>query len=234
MPLTRMKILLIDDDPLVNRLLASILEPARVELDWRDNGADGLEAFTSKPESYEMLVVDYQLPDMLGSEIIDRARAIRPGVPLVMLTGHATVDVAVDAMKRGALDFFTKPLADPGAFVRFVNRTLRLNPPLPLPSFGMDAADAEPSAAGPAAEPKLPLTPAEVRAWREREEPEMELTERDAEIVSRVVKGLSNKEIAAELFLSERTIKNHLTEIYEKFGVDSRAQLFHRFLTRKA
>jgi DNA-binding NarL/FixJ family response regulator len=224
-------ILLIDDDPYFHQLVASLTDPARVDLTWRSTGHEGIETFSQNPGGFQLLVVDYQLPDMLGTEIIERVRMRDEKVPIVMLTGYATVDVAVEAMKRGAADFFTKPLPDPVAFVRFINRTLRLDLPLPLPV----PATSTPASQGAApSDKRLPMTTQEVREWREREQPELELTEREMEIIAQVFKGLANKEIAAALFLSERTIKNHLTEIYEKIGVDGRAQLFHHFLARKA
>jgi DNA-binding NarL/FixJ family response regulator len=222
-------ILLIDDDPCFKQLLSNLLDPARVDFTWHSSGRAGLEAMASaKPRTFQLLVVDYQLPDMLGTEIIERVRLRDENVPIVMLTGYATVDVAVEAMKRGAADFFTKPLADPVAFVRFVNRTLRLDLPLPLPA----ASGILPHS--PTGEIRLPLTLQDMKEWFAQEQPDVALTEREMEIVALVFKGLANKEIAAALFLCERTIKNHLTEIYEKLGVDGRAQLFHYFLSKKA
>jgi len=276
------RILLIDDDAAFHRFLCSLLEADRVDLEWRPNGRDGLAAF--QPRRFDLVVVDYQLPDMLGTEILDNLRLRDARTPVVMFTGYATVDVAVEAMKRGAVDFFTKPLADPASFIRFLNRTLRLELPLPLPpaalspsvgnvpgagqgapggggqsvsagirgaaahgtpdgggGFAVGAGSAAaPGAGGRAgvsgadglgAEKHPNVEAAQIRDLCARLEPPVTLSNRECEVVAALLRGEANKEIAKRLFISERTVKNHLTHIYGKFGVETRAHLFNLILT---
>jgi FixJ family two-component response regulator len=277
------RILLIDDDAAFHRFLCSLLEADRVDLEWRANGRDGLAAF--QPRCFDLVVVDYQLPDMLGTEILDNLHLRDARTPVVMFTGYGTVDVAVEAMKRGAVDFFTKPLADPASFIRFLNRTLRLELPLPLPpdalspsagdvpgagqgapgagqgvpgvgsggSAGIRGAAAHGTpdggggfaagagsaaalgaggrAAGAGAEKHPNVEAAQIRDLCARLEPPVTLSNRECEVVAALLRGEANKEIAKRLFISDRTVKNHLTHIYGKFGVETRAHLFNLILT---
>ena len=236
------RILLIDDDAAFHRFLGSLLEAHRVDLEWRPNGRDGLAAF--QPRRFDLVVVDYQLPDMLGTEILDNLHLRDARTPVVMFTGYATVDVAVEAMKRGAVDFFTKPLADPASFIRFLNRTLRLEPPLPLPLAALSPSAGDVSGAGQGAPGKghgesggagegnhPNVEAAQIRDLCARLEPPVTLSNRECEVVAALLRGEANKEIAKRLFISDRTVKNHLTHIYGKFGVETRAHLFNLILT---
>jgi len=272
------RILLIDDDASFHRFLCSLLEADRVDLEWRANGRDGLAAF--QPRRFNLVVVDYQLPDMLGTEILDNLHLRDARTPVVMFTGYATVDVAVEAMKRGAVDFFSKPLADPASFIRFLNRTLRLELPLPLPPAALSpsvgdvpgagqgapgvgqgvsggirgaaahgtpdggggfAAGAGSAASlgaggraggsGPGAEKHPNVEAAQIRDLCARLERPVTLSNRECEVVAALLRGEANKEIAKRLFISDRTVKNHLTHIYGKFGVETRAHLFNLILT---
>jgi FixJ family two-component response regulator len=228
------RILLIDDDATFHGFLCSLFEADRVELEWRPNGRDGLAAFS--PGRFDLVILDYQLPDMLGTEILDNLRVRDAKTPVVMFTGYATVEVAVEAMKRGAVDFFTKPLTDPASFIRFLNRTLRLELPLPLPS-AMGPTAGEASLSGRAAPPSLSaekhsnVDATQIRDLCARLDPPVMLSRRECEVVAALLRGEANKEIATRLFISERTVKNHLTHIYGKFGVETRAHLFNLILT---
>ena len=233
------RILLIDDDAAFHRFLCSLLEADRVDLEWRANGRDGLAAF--QPRCFDLVVVDYQLPDMLGTEILDNLHLRDARTPVVMFTGYGTVDVAVEAMKRGAVDFFTKPLADPASFIRFLNRTLRLELPLPLPPAALSSSGGDVPGAGsgapgegqsaPGAEGHPNVEAAQIRDLCARLEPPVTLSNRECEVVAALLRGEANKEIAKRLFISDRTVKNHLTHIYGKFGVETRAHLFNLILT---
>jgi DNA-binding NarL/FixJ family response regulator len=233
--MTKPRILLIDDDSMFRDFLEELLGTERVELEWASNGAAGLEM--ARERLYELVLLDYQLPDMLGTEALDRLSEGALECPVIMLTGYGSINVAVEAMKKGAEDFFTKPLVDTVAFVRFLNRTLRLDPPLPLPPAAPPASPAGPPREASLAEliaARQPLPPERVREFCARLEPSVALSGRECEVVAALLQGLSNKEIAAALFLSERTIKNHLTRVYERFGVDSRPQLFNRVMSSLA
>ena len=111
--------------------MSGLLDGGEAELVSAMNGSDGLQAL--KQSVFDLVLVDYQLPDMLGLEILEWMRDNCPETPKVFVTGFGTIEVAVKAMKLGAADLFIKPIAEPPAFVRFLNRTLALDPPLGLP-----------------------------------------------------------------------------------------------------
>lgn len=201
------RLLVIDDSPDFFRFLQELTAPGSLRL---HNASTGREAFQllEKDAAWNLVVLDYQLPDALGTEILDQIRRHYSHLPVVIFTGHASIDLAVDVMKRGAVDFFTKPLEKPETFIRFLNRTLELEPPLPLPQL---------------------LPSQNVADWK-RPEPAEPLSKREEEVLEGALEGLANKEIAQRLFLSERTVKNHMTHVLHKFGVESRARLLHLFM----
>src|SRR5207302_2362474 len=105
-------VLVVDDDADVRGLLAAVLES--------DGGtkvteaASGAEAMASLGrEEFDVAVVDLQLPDHSGLEILRWARAAEVDAELIVLTGHADVETAVEAMRLGAYDFITKPWKNP-------------------------------------------------------------------------------------------------------------------------
>lgn len=216
------RILLIDDDEVFYRLLDELFGgQERLSLRWEATGARGIRAL--EQSTFDLVIVDYQLPDMLGLEVFDAIDKLDAPPPHAMFTGYGSIDLAVDAMKRGAADFFTKPLDRPDDLVRFVNRTLALDPPLPLPEVSAAETQVLPKEAD--AE-----SPEAIRKRSMALDPPVELSEREAEICAAVIEGLANKEAASALHISEQTVKNHLTAIYRKLGVASRAQLVRRLL----
>ena len=107
-PPTRAPLLLIDDDPLVGRLMRVLFDPARFDLDHAQSGQDGLErAERAAPAA---VILDLHLPDMSGMEVLRRLRTLRPDAPVVMLTGTADLKTAVEAMQLGAFHYLAKPV----------------------------------------------------------------------------------------------------------------------------
>ena len=225
------RILLIDDDVSFHRFLSGLLDGGEVELVSAMNGSDGLHAL--KESVFDLVLVDYQLPDMLGLEILEWMRDRRIETPKVFVTGFGTIEVAVKAMKLGAVDLFTKPLGDPPAFVRFLNRILALDPPLGQPDVAPGERE-EPADEGVPtdSEAQAPdLTDlSRVRDLCASHDPPVALSRRECEILAQILRGLSNKEIAATLYISDRTVKNHITHIFRKFDVESRPQLFNKIM----
>jgi DNA-binding NarL/FixJ family response regulator len=217
------QILLIDDDAAFHAFLQGIGSDSAVRVVSCMTGAEGLAAL--ERETFGLVLVDYQLPDMLGLDILEWMNSNKVSATRVLVTGYATVDVAVKAMKLGATDLFTKPLQDTHAFIRFLNRTLALDPPLPLPGAHTPAETAlDPADSGvPEQE--------DVEALCARLGLEVTLSQRECEVLAQLLRGLSNKEIATTLFISERTVKNHVTHIFRKFDVESRPQLFNKIMS---
>ncbi len=215
------RIILVDDDESFHLFMKDLLDDASVELRCCVTGAGALEEL--RVGDFDLLLIDQQLPDMLGVEILKWLCERNVDTPRVMVTGHATVPMAVEAMKLGAADVFCKPIEEPDKLLRFINRTLALDPPLPLSqSHGPDDTPSS-SLSG-----DLSLDTSELIHRAAKVCPD--LTEREVEVLEQIVSGLSNKEIGSALHISERTVKNHTSSIYRKLSVDSRPKLFLRML----
>ncbi len=100
------RILLVDDEPSVRTALKLILEPT-YEVRCAADGQTGLDQF--KQDSPNLVLLDVILPDMDGLTLLQTMHTENPGIPVIMLTATKTVKTAVDAMKRGAVDYLTKP-----------------------------------------------------------------------------------------------------------------------------
>jgi two-component system NtrC family response regulator len=110
----RRRVLLVDDDESFRRVQAFKLEQAGYEV---TSCADGETAIDSFGEgSHDVAVTDIRMPGIDGLELLGRLRAISPDTPVVIITGHGTIETAVEAMKEGAFDFLTKPF--PGDHLR--------------------------------------------------------------------------------------------------------------------
>ncbi len=101
-------ILIIDDEAVLAKNVAKFLEKAGYSTRLAHTGAAGLENFSSNPP--DVVVLDYRLPDMDGIALIQRIREQDAAVPILMITGHGSIELAVDAMKAGANDLLTKPV----------------------------------------------------------------------------------------------------------------------------
>ncbi len=102
-----MKILVADDDPTLRSELAELLRGDGHEVEVASDGGQALERLESEP--FELALLDLVMPRATGLEILHRLKVVRPDTAVVMITGHGSVDVAVEAMKGGAVDFVVKP-----------------------------------------------------------------------------------------------------------------------------
>jgi len=146
------------------------------------------------------VLLDVRMPGPSGLDLQVALAAKGRNFPIIFLTGHGSIPMTVRAMKAGAVDFLTKPV-NKDELLSAVKRA--------LDSYGKDAA-----------------VRAQVNAWNECVQ---KLTPREQEVFKRVVTGKLNKQIAADLGISERTIKAHRAQVMEKMRVQSVAQLVHIF-----
>ncbi len=102
-----MKILVADDDPTLRSELAELLRADGHEVRVATDGGEALEHLEA--DAYEVALLDLVMPRATGLEILHRLQVVRPETAVVMITGHGSVDVAVEAMKGGAVDFVVKP-----------------------------------------------------------------------------------------------------------------------------
>ena len=100
------RILIIDDQDAIRRVLRDILENEKYQVDDAANGPTALEMI--KEQEYDAILCDIKMPDMDGIEVLEQVKAISD-TPIIMISGHGTIDTAVEAIKKGAFDFIQKP-----------------------------------------------------------------------------------------------------------------------------
>lgn len=102
------KILIIDDERAIRSTLKEVLEYEKYQVDLAADGAEGWDML--QKNDYDIVLCDIKMPKMDGNELLDKVMASGMDCQLVMISGHATIDNAVDAIKKGAFDFIAKPL----------------------------------------------------------------------------------------------------------------------------
>lgn len=101
------KVLIVDDEGSIRRTLREILEFEKYEV---VEAANGLEALAKiKKQQFDVILLDIKMPKMDGMETLERLQELNPDTPVIMISGHATIDTAVEAVKKGAFDFISKP-----------------------------------------------------------------------------------------------------------------------------
>ncbi len=101
------KILIVDDEQEYRDILTERMEARNFEVDKAENGLDALEKLSGS--SYDAIILDMMMPGMDGLATLKKIREKYPDMQVILLTGHATVQKGVDAIKLGALDFIEKP-----------------------------------------------------------------------------------------------------------------------------
>ncbi|RLD69292.1 MAG: sigma-54-dependent Fis family transcriptional regulator [Bacteroidetes bacterium] len=102
------KILVIDDEKPIRNTLKEILEYEDHQVEIASDGFEGLEK--AKENTYDIILCDIKMPNMDGIEVLEKLEELSPDVPVVMISGHGSVETAVEALKKGAYDFIEKPL----------------------------------------------------------------------------------------------------------------------------
>ncbi|RST56070.1 response regulator transcription factor [Variovorax sp. MHTC-1] len=199
-PLIDALIFIVDDDASVREALAWLLRSRRLVSE-HFASAEAFELrLTEEPlaDQPHCLLLDVRMPGTSGLVLFDRLaeRGLLEVMPVIFLTGHADVPTAVDAVKRGAFDFCEKPFSD-NALVDRIEHAL---------GASLRAIEAQ-------------------RARRLLVRRIEELTEREREVMRRVVEGLPNKLIAEQLSISVRTVEVHRARVFEKMEVKSAVEL---------
>ena len=101
------KVLIVDDDRSIRKTLRNILEYEKYEV---EESSDGLDCIVKvKQQDFDLIILDIKMPKMDGMEALERIQALKPEIPVIMISGHGTIDTAVEAVKNGAFDFIQKP-----------------------------------------------------------------------------------------------------------------------------
>ena len=101
------KILVIDDEKPIRDALQNILTAEQYQVDLAENGKKGLELLAEN--GYDVVLCDIKMPNMDGLEVMDKASQIAGDVPFILISGHGTIEIAVEAVRKGAYDFISKP-----------------------------------------------------------------------------------------------------------------------------
>ena len=193
-------VFVVDDDEPVRDAIGMLLETVGMPYQSFSSAQAFLDAYDSSKSG--CLVLDIRMPGMSGLELQQKLIEMRATIPVVFITGHGDVPMAVEAMKRGAVDFIRKPFRDQELLDR-VNEALTVD-------------------AGQRAEV------ADLEGIRARVE---SLTPRELEVFHRVARGQANKVVAIELGISERTVEIHRSQVMQKTGARSLADLVRMKLT---
>lgn len=185
---------MVDDDDAVRESLAALIGTVGLRVaQWRHPQAflDGFER-----DAVGAIVLDVRMPGLSGFTVLEQLRAAGADQPVILLTGHGTIDMCRRAFKGGVAEFLEKPVDD-DRLLEALHDAVRDH----VRSRERQVAD---------------------RAARERF---MRLSEREREVLSLVVEGLTNKEIARALDLSARTVETHRANLSSKLQAQSLAQL---------
>jgi FixJ family two-component response regulator len=193
----------VDDDEAVRDSVQWLLEGQ----DFRVRSFESSEVFLARydPREVACLIVDIRMDGMSGLELQDRLIERNSPLPMAFITGHGDVPLAVDTMKKGALDFIQKPFKEE-QLVPLVERMLE----------------------------QARANFAEHQQAASRDALLSKLTGREAQVLERIVAGRLNKQIADDLGISIKTVEAHRANIMEKLGANTVADLLKIALGQNA
>jgi FixJ family two-component response regulator len=187
-------VFVVDDDISVRESLESLIHFAG----WQPSTFASAREFLSRPRVVvpSCLVLDVSLPDLNGLDLQKRIATDRNDLPIIFITGHGDVPMAVRAMKAGAVEFLTKPYRDQ-VLLNAIQQAIQHS----------DAALCH---------------AAEMQSIRDRY---ASLSPRERQVMALVVRGMVNKQVGGELFITEITVKVHRGNVMRKMKADSFADL---------
>ena len=192
-------VFVVDDDEAVRNSLRFLLKSVGLATQTLASAREFLDSY--RPQQPGCLVLDVRMPGMSGLELQQQLNLRGAVIPVIFITGHGDVPMAVEAMQQGAFDFLQKPFRDQDLIDR-IQRALERDS-------------------------RSRTTLAQHTKIRERLD---SLTEREREVLTLITRGMPNKVMAAELGVSQRTVEIHRARIMEKSGAASLAQLVRMVL----
>lgn len=187
-------VFVVDDDPGVGKSVRFLLGTVGLAAETYLSGDEFLQAYD--PARSGCLVLDVRMPGMSGLDVQARLRALGSHLPIIFVTAHGDVPMAVDAVKAGAMDFIQKPFRDQELLDKIQE------------ALETDA--------------RVRAERTDLEKIRGRLE---SLTQREAEVLELVVAGKPNKRIAHALGISQRTVEIHRARVMEKMQVRSVSML---------
>ncbi|MCU0836483.1 MAG: response regulator [Chromatiaceae bacterium] len=181
------RVYVVDDHPDVRNALRLLLRSVAIEAKAYGSADEFLADFAPEPSQQTLLLLDVRMPGMSGMALLEQLRTQCPSLPVIMITGHGDIDMAVRAMKLGAMDFITKPFSAQGLLDRIQDVLRR------VAEAGRSDLDSNSAAS------RLD-----------------QLTTREREVFDRIVAGQSNKAIAIDLGISVRTVESHRARLMDK------------------
>jgi two-component system response regulator FixJ len=197
---TTMEILVADDDPSVCDAMTYLLTPGGFRVTSFGEGGSLLAAARARVPA--CIILDVQLPDKSGLDILRDLNARDYPAPIIVISGHCDIPMAVDAIKHGALDLIEKPFAPETMLARVRE--------------AVSAWRRRIQAGGPNLPPAFP--------GRDL------LTPRELEVLGQIAAGAANKDIARTLGISTRTVEVHRAHIMDKLGARNAADLMRLVL----
>jgi FixJ family two-component response regulator len=183
-------VFIVDDDAAVRDSIQELVESVGLRAECYDSALAFLDAFM--PQHPGCLVLDVRMAEMSGLVLQERLNELEARIPVIVLTGHGDVPMAVQAMRNGAVDFIQKPYREQ-ALLDSINAAMN-----------HDAAARRSSGAADDIERRLGS-----------------LTEREREVLGHILSGLTSKQIARELDVSPRTVEAHRKNLLRKLGIGS-------------
>ncbi len=193
-------VFIVDDDPAIRFAMQALMDSVNIAHEIFASGDEFLESAAEQRPG--CLVLDIRMPGLGGLELQEELIRRGSGLPIIFITGHGDVPMAVDAMQKGAVDFIQKPFRDQDLLDR-VHEALKT-----------DQERRE-----------------EQQAHAEVAERLARLTNREREVFDLVVTGKPNKVIAYELGVSQRTVEIHRARVMEKMQARSLADLVKMHMT---
>ena len=195
-------IALIEDDEAVLRSLSMLLAKRGHQVKSYSSAEEFLEVLAGNTPL--CVVSDIRMPGMSGLELHQHLKRSNSALPVILITGHGDIAMAVDAIKQGAFDFVEKPFDDEQLMTRI--------------QAAIESGQ------------RLRVEPEEQTNHAKRLS---ELSPRQVEVMDLVVEGLSNKEIALKLQISPRTVENYRAWVMEKMGASNLADLVRKVMVLK-
>ncbi|UOQ46516.1 response regulator transcription factor [Halobacillus salinarum] len=200
-----MKIMIADDHQVVRKGLVFFFQ-SQADIEVVEEAGDGLEIL-EKLGKYkaDVVLLDIQMPNMDGVETAKKMRTHYPEVKIIMLTSFSDYDTVIPAVQAGANGYQLKDI-EPDRLADVIRRVHK----------GETMIDSK-----AASQLMTHVTGANQKEEQKRLE---ELTLREKDVLKQIMKGHSNKEIARNLFITEKTVKTHLSNIFSKLEVHDRTQ----------